>query len=109
MRWRPRRAAKCTPRLGGPAPGRGVGGARPAGRRRNRDLGRRRPARLAGLALAAALERRIPVAVSMAGGYGTVIEDTVGLQVTTLRLAFTHWQAWQSLHPRAPDRRVEVA
>lgn len=58
---------------------------------------------------AAALERRIPVAVSMAGGYGTVIEDTVALQVTTLRLAFTHWKAWQLLHPRAPDRRAEVA
>jgi acetoin utilization deacetylase AcuC-like enzyme len=58
---------------------------------------------------AAALERRIPVAVSMAGGYGNVIEDTVALQATTLRLAFTHWQAWQSLHPWAPARRVEVA
>ncbi len=58
---------------------------------------------------AAALERRIPVAVSMAGGYGTVIEDTVALQVTTLRLAFAHWQAWRSLRPRAPDRRAEVA
>ncbi len=58
---------------------------------------------------ASALERRIPVAVSMAGGYGTVIEDTVGLQVTTLRLAFRHWQAWQSLPPRAPDLHAEVA
>jgi acetoin utilization deacetylase AcuC-like enzyme len=45
----------------------------------------------------AALARRIPVAVSMAGGYGTVIEDTVALQLTTLRLAFQHWQAWQTL------------
>lgn len=56
----------------------------------------------------AAFERRIPVAVSMAGGYGTVIEDTVALQLTTLRLAFGHWQAWQSLHPRAPDLQTEV-
>ena len=57
---------------------------------------------------AAAFERRIPVAVSMAGGYGTVIEDTVALQLTTLRLAFGHWQAWQSLQPRAPDLQAEV-
>lgn len=42
----------------------------------------------------AALERRIPVAVSMAGGYGTVIEHTVDVQATTLRLAFEHWQRW---------------
>jgi len=42
----------------------------------------------------AALQRRVPVAVSMAGGYGRVIEDTVALQVNTLRLAFEHWQQW---------------
>ncbi len=58
---------------------------------------------------AAALERRTPVAVSMAGGYGTVIEDTVALQLTTLRLAFRHWQAWQSMRPRAPDLQAEIA
>jgi acetoin utilization deacetylase AcuC-like enzyme len=46
----------------------------------------------------AALQRRVPVAVSMAGGYGRVIEDTVALQVNTLRLAFEHWQLWA---PRA--------
>ena len=44
----------------------------------------------------AALERRIPVAVSMAGGYGRVIENTVGLQVSTLRLAIELGRAWQS-------------
>ena len=44
----------------------------------------------------AALERRIPVAVSMAGGYGRVIENTVGLQVNTLRLAIELGRAWQS-------------
>jgi acetoin utilization deacetylase AcuC-like enzyme len=43
----------------------------------------------------AALERGIPVAVSMAGGYGRVIEDTVSLQTNTLSEALTHWQAWQ--------------
>lgn len=47
----------------------------------------------------AALQRRVPVAVSMAGGYGRVIEDTVALQVNTLRLAFEHWQQWsQATH-----------
>jgi hypothetical protein len=30
----------------------------------------------------------------MAGGYGRVIEDTVALQVNTLRLAFEHWHQW---------------
>lgn len=47
----------------------------------------------------AAWERRIPVAVSMAGGYGRVIEDTVGLQLNTLRLALDLWRAWQPSTP----------
>jgi acetoin utilization deacetylase AcuC-like enzyme len=38
--------------------------------------------------------RRIPVAVSMAGGYGRVIEDTVAIQLTTLRQAVSSWQQW---------------
>jgi acetoin utilization deacetylase AcuC-like enzyme len=45
---------------------------------------------------ASALQRRVPVAVSMAGGYGHVIEDTVALQLNTLRLALAHAQAWSS-------------
>ena len=57
----------------------------------------------------AALQRRIPVAVSMAGGYGNVIEDTVALQLTTLRLAFQHWQVWQGLTRALPDRPGGVA
>ncbi len=57
----------------------------------------------------AAMQRRIPVAVSMAGGYGTVIEDTVALQLTTLRLAYQHWQAWQGLSRALPGRPAEVA
>jgi acetoin utilization deacetylase AcuC-like enzyme len=44
----------------------------------------------------AALERRIPVAVSMAGGYGRVIDDTVSLQMNTLREALAHWQRWHT-------------
>ncbi len=47
----------------------------------------------------AALERRVPVAVSMAGGYGRVIEDTVAVQLNTLRLALEHQGAWQASKP----------
>ncbi len=57
----------------------------------------------------AALQRRIPVAVSMAGGYGNVIEDTVALQLTTLRLALEHWHAWQELTRSPPGGSAEVA
>ena len=46
--------------------------------------------------LAAALERRIPVALSMAGGYGRVIEDTVEVQMGTMRAALLHWQRCRS-------------
>ena len=53
---------------------------------------------------AAALDRRVPVAVSMAGGYGRVIEDTVDLQVNTLRLELEHWRAWQGLQPGSAGR-----
>ena len=44
--------------------------------------------------LEAACERRIPVALSMAGGYGRVIEDTVDLQLATLRAAGASWRRW---------------
>ena len=45
----------------------------------------------------AALGRRcIPVAVSMAGGYGRHIETTVALQRRTIELAYVAWQHWQS-------------
>jgi acetoin utilization deacetylase AcuC-like enzyme len=44
--------------------------------------------------LAAACERGIPVAISMAGGYGRVIEDTVALQLNTYRAALASWRRW---------------
>ena len=44
--------------------------------------------------LAALRERRIPVALSMAGGYGHVIDDTVAVQLTTLREAVASWRLW---------------
>jgi acetoin utilization deacetylase AcuC-like enzyme len=39
-------------------------------------------------------QRRIPVALSMAGGYGKDIGVTVGLQRDTLSLAADSWQQW---------------
>jgi len=49
--------------------------------------------------LQAARERRIPVALSMAGGYGRVIEDTVALQLDTLRAALDSWRQWNNTPP----------
>lgn len=48
---------------------------------------------------AALLQRRIPVALSMAGGYGRDLADTVQVQVNTLRLAEEHWQRWNNQRP----------
>jgi acetoin utilization deacetylase AcuC-like enzyme len=45
--------------------------------------------------LAAARERAIPVVLTMAGGYGRVIEDTVAIQATTIREALVSWQGWR--------------
>jgi len=41
-------------------------------------------------------QRRIPVALSMAGGYGHDLADTVACQVNTLHAAARAWQAWQA-------------
>jgi acetoin utilization deacetylase AcuC-like enzyme len=41
-------------------------------------------------------ERSIPVAISMAGGYGRVVEDTVAIQLTTLRCALQGWRQWNN-------------
>ncbi|MFG6458044.1 histone deacetylase [Roseateles sp. BYS96W] len=40
-------------------------------------------------------ERRIPVALSMAGGYGHDLATTVAVQVATLTLAAQSWARWQ--------------
>ena len=45
--------------------------------------------------LTALRERRIPVALSMAGGYGRDLATTVAVQRQTLALALQSWQAWQ--------------
>lgn len=44
--------------------------------------------------LAGLRERRIPVALSMAGGYGHDLATTVAVQVNTLTLAARSWAAW---------------
>ena len=44
-----------------------------------------------------AFQRRIPLALTMAGGYGVNIEDTVQVQVNTFRVALAHWARWQAL------------
>jgi len=43
-----------------------------------------------------AWQRRIPLAFSMAGGYGNNIDDTVQVQVNTYRVALEYWRRWQS-------------
>ena len=48
---------------------------------------------------AALRERRIPVALSMAGGYGRDIEVTVAIQAATLRSAVESWQGWKNARP----------
>jgi acetoin utilization deacetylase AcuC-like enzyme len=48
---------------------------------------------------AAAHERRIPLALTMAGGYGRVIEDTVAVQLNTVRAALASWQQWNNAAP----------
>jgi acetoin utilization deacetylase AcuC-like enzyme len=47
--------------------------------------------------LAAARARRIPVALSMAGGYGRVIDDTVQVHLGTLRAAVSSWRQWNNV------------
>jgi acetoin utilization deacetylase AcuC-like enzyme len=46
--------------------------------------------------LAWARERRIPLAMAMAGGYGRQIEDTVQVQMNTFAQALQAWQGWQN-------------
>jgi acetoin utilization deacetylase AcuC-like enzyme len=57
--------------------------------------------------LTALRERGIPVAISMAGGYGRVIADTVAIQRRTLELALQAWQAWPG--ESSPSRGVSSA
>ncbi|MEO7954702.1 MAG: histone deacetylase [Polaromonas sp.] len=45
-----------------------------------------------------AWKRRIPLAFSMAGGYGVNIDDTVQVQMNTFRVALEYWRRWQNSH-----------
>jgi len=54
---------------------------------------------------AAAGGRGIPVAVSMAGGYGRVLADTVEVQMGTLRAALASAQQWRDERMQADERR----
>ena len=47
--------------------------------------------------LAALRQRRIPVALSMAGGYGRELATTVAIQRRTLAEALVSWQGWRAL------------
>ena len=49
----------------------------------------------------AARARRIPVALSMAGGYGHDLATTVAVQVTTLNVAAASWAVWQRMKESA--------
>ena len=49
--------------------------------------------------LAWARDRRIPLAMAMAGGYGKQIEDTVQVQMNSFAQAFSSWQDLQNQPP----------
>ena len=49
--------------------------------------------------LSAARERRVPVAISMAGGYGRVVEDTVQVHLGTIYAAIASWSRWNDSAP----------
>ncbi|WP_201492409.1 histone deacetylase [Rubrivivax sp. A210] len=46
--------------------------------------------------------RRIPVAISMAGGYGRELGQTVAVHRRTLELACDSWRAWRAMEECAP-------
>jgi acetoin utilization deacetylase AcuC-like enzyme len=50
--------------------------------------------------LQALRERRIPVALSMAGGYGRELATTVAVQRQTMAEALASWQIWSAGHAR---------
>jgi acetoin utilization deacetylase AcuC-like enzyme len=54
--------------------------------------------------LDACCERGVPVALSMAGGYGRNIDDTVAIQLCTLSQALAQWRAWPRQRSAPPIR-----
>ncbi|HZF78804.1 MAG TPA: histone deacetylase [Rubrivivax sp.] len=53
-------------------------------------------------------ERRIPVAVTMAGGYGRDIHTTVAIQQRTLREATLSWAAWRRMEECPVEGREAI-
>lgn len=49
-----------------------------------------------------AWQRRLPLTLAMAGGYGHRIEDTVQVQINTFRVAWMYWSAWQRWQNATP-------
>jgi acetoin utilization deacetylase AcuC-like enzyme len=43
-----------------------------------------------------AWQKRIPLAMAMAGGYGKEIADTVQVQINTFSQALAAWERWQN-------------
>ncbi len=54
-----------------------------------------------------AWSKRIPMAFSMAGGYGKEMTDTVQAQVNTYRVAYAYWRRWQNL-PKDTNQQMET-
>lgn len=48
-----------------------------------------------------AWQRRIPMAITMAGGYGRDMETTLRVQFNTWRLAVSHWHRWKLASPQS--------
>ena len=44
-----------------------------------------------------AFQCRVPLVMTMAGGYGHDIESTLRVQTNTYRVALQYWQRWQTL------------
>jgi acetoin utilization deacetylase AcuC-like enzyme len=59
--------------------------------------------------LAALRQRGIPVALSMAGGYGRELATTVAIQRRTLEEALAAWAAWRPLNDQRGARGVALA
>jgi len=59
--------------------------------------------------LGALRERAIPVAVTMAGGYGHDIHTTVAVHLRTIRAAVASFDAWRSAQPDAIDSMKQSA
>jgi acetoin utilization deacetylase AcuC-like enzyme len=47
-------------------------------------------------------QRRVPLVMTMAGGYGHDIETTLRVQVNTYRVALEYWQRWSNLCSNNP-------